>query len=155
MFMGPGDHYQVYPNEDTTKWPPPRRVTGNWHRGCVYDHPYWHAHTVHVSHTSDIKSNRMILLMDRQWADGGHYGVNYDWGHLAPGVSNHPSGKTVPSYSPNRMLGLAAGANVLLVDGSVHWMDLRGGNPNGLVFYHKDYYHLYYVTQEFKPDWTD
>ena len=43
----------------------------------------------------------------------------------------------------------AAGANALLADGSVRFMNLSGG-----AVYHHDYYHGHYVERDLAPDWN-
>ena len=164
MFMGISDNGAYYPDAngngtndaaDWARWPPRRTTSWAWNRGCPYDHPSYTPVRVHISTLSDIKSPRAILMMDRQWADGGSYSVISDWGARAITASNHLSGKQVPASNAPRVVGLAAGANVLRADGSVHWMDLRGGGPGGVVFYHNDYGHAIYVSREYKPDWGE
>lgn len=141
MFMGTCNHPDTYPNRDTTRYPPDREGSG-FQRGCIYDS---YGPRIHVANQRDIKSPRMVLMMDRSWDPRGHMGWYYDNG-AAANISNHRIQKRTWTGNP---ITLAAGANALLADGSVRWMVLDGG-----VAYHHDYYHTFYVEHDMKPDWN-
>jgi hypothetical protein len=151
IFMGTADFPGGFPLDPTTgdydysDWPPVYGGQLNLNHACVFtNNP-----RVHVAKLSEVRSPRMVLMMDRHWAKGYYNGYYHDNANSTT-TSNHTSGQTVPTYL-NRELALAAGANALLADGSVRWMNMDGGA--GLVKYDQDYYHFFYVEGDLAPSW--
>ena len=75
-------------------------------------------------------------------------GYYYDHFPGAATVSNHTNGKYVPSPF-GRIVGLAAGANALLADGSVRWMS----QMDPTYVYHGTYYYAAYVDGDLRKNW--
>ena len=150
MFMGCSNHPSAYPPgiayypANMTKYPPAWNQNWTTNRGCIYD---YNPTTIHVGAIRDIKSPKQVLMMDRSWQYYGNNGWYYDYGQYAQTVSNHPAKKALVA-APGRSIIMAAGANALLADGSVRWMNIERGYE-----YHKDYYHLFYVERDLKPTW--
>ena len=146
MFMGACEHPNCYlPFNDLRAYPPSRKTPGHpGHRGCIYD-----GQGLHVGQVKDIMSPRQILLIDRSFNSQTPW--RFYLYNTAANQSNHASGKTIDAGS-GYITAMAAGANALLADGSVRWIQVEGVAPH-VVLYHADYYHSMWVEADLKPDW--
>jgi type II secretory pathway pseudopilin PulG len=108
--------------------------------GCIYNA----GGKLHVARRGMNLSERTVMYMDKSWPLNGSKGC---WtGQVGlDGTSNHAiDGANAVVQGPGGVkLTLAEGANALLCDGSVYWMNLT----NGVYQYHQDYYRLFYVDE--------
>ena len=158
MYVGVADHawgyqkasepyseYNTFMNRYPPASPPGPEISRNVNRGCIMDT----GRRIHVAHMKDIKSPRMVMMMDRSWIADGALQIYSD------AISNHPNGTVKPltyDYAGwNRSAVIAAGGNALLADGSVRWMS----NISKDAVYHSNYYQyaVMYVEKDMLPDW--
>ena len=143
IFIGTTNHPYAYVDPVTGAYNMNLYPKANgYNRGCVYDT----GRRIHVADQKDVKSARMVLMLDRSW-NRANSGRIYYYSPLGIYNSNHSVNKqTTDTGYP---VTWAAGANALLADGSVRWMNLNDGG----VYYHHDYYYTMIVEKDLEPDW--
>jgi len=133
MFVGGATH-NSYCDADMRPLPP--------RYGCIYNG----TGDRHVMGRTMDLAPRTIMYMDRGWAREGSKAC-YEREFTLGTVSNHPIAgpEGLVEAAGKQQLRLAEGANALLIDGSVYWMDMTGEVHQ----YHRDQYRFFYVS-----DWV-
>ena len=113
-----------------------------YHNGCPFDTDK----RLHVASTREIRNPRMILMMDRTWNRTNSSRVYY-YSPTPIHFSNHAARKQRTEFGYR--VTYADGANALMADGSVRWMNLADGG----AAYHRDYYYTFIVERDLVPNW--